>query len=226
MSWRMREIKQLANYIATQSGRDLHESDRGLFAVPEWDGYPVRLYRYSKTDPDGTVKAGEVALLDASDEQIAKWISSAVEAVAGAYEEQKAHLLVNYCFDQSGFQFPVRGVHWEDMKKQPFKAFTFFDGVTVSLKGWDPLWPTRPLTQPETDFALHATWDDVDEAWKAARIQSTTREEYHSNGGKLPTEGKEWLNVVRRCYQKAWGSNTNELMTAKARALLETKKVR
>lgn len=212
----MSDLADLADYIAAKGGHDLHDTDLGEIVVPGWEGFPVRHYRYRKTDPDGQTKYGEVALLDASPAQIAGWVHSATVQILGSYKSAKAKNLVDECHAQSGFQFPVRGIHWENMSAV-FEAYTFFDGVTVRLEGWNPSWPSEPLSQDKLDHAINATWNDVAEARKYARIQSTTREHYAANGGTSPTAGKEWLNVVRTCYQAAWNSDHNELMTARAR---------
>lgn len=214
----MSEVSDLQEYINNWGGYDLHETDLGLFPVAEWEGFPVRRYRYKKTDPDGTQKAGEVALLDASQEQIANWVHSAIVDVCGDYDLNKARKLVDECGGASGFQFPVRGIHWENMTAT-FTGYTFFNGVTVRLNGWNPSWPTQALSQAQIEQALSATFDDVVEAMKYARIQSTTRTDYKNNGGLLPVEGKSWLEVVRTCYQAAWNSDRNELMVAKARSI-------
>lgn len=214
----MSNLTDLTSFVRSKKGYDLHTTDMGPISIVGWDGYPVRHFRYLKTDPDGTKKSGAVALLDPDPEQIARWVFTAVVSVLGSYSEEKAQQLVTHCQGQSGFQFVVRGVHWENMTPI-YTAYTFYDGVTVRLSGWDPSWPTTPLSEAQLAAALGATWSDVAEARRYARIQGTTREEYLANGGIEPTEGKEWLNTVRSCYQAAWGADANELMTAKARAM-------
>jgi endoglucanase len=214
----MDDLDDLVQYIEGEGGYDLHTTDVGILVVPGWEDFPVRHFRYVKTDPDGTKKVGDAALLDPSPVQLARWVHAAVSTVTGAFDKAKAQALVRHCRNQSGFQFVVRGVHWENMTPV-FTAYTFFDGVTVRLAGWDPSWPTTPLDKKDLDFALHAEWNDVTDARLYARIQGTTREEYAANGGLLPTGGKDWLKVVRQCYQEAWGGDANELLTAKARSL-------
>jgi len=211
-------MSELQTFIEGLGGYDLHETLLGAVMVPDWSGFPIQHFRYVKTDPNGVKKTGEVALLDPSPEQLAVWISTAVKDAVGWFDISKAKVLAQHCLDQSGFQFPVRGIHWENVTPI-FTAYTFFDGVTVRLKGWDPSWPTKPLSQDMLDESVNAAWSDLSEARLYARLQGTTREEYKANGGKLPTDGKDWLKAVRDCYQRAWGTSENELMTAKAKAL-------
>jgi hypothetical protein len=211
-------MSELQTFIEGLGGYDLHETLLGTMTVPDWSGFPIQHFSYLKIDPNGVQKTGEVALLDPSPEQLAEWISTAVRNAVGWFDISKAKVLAQHCLDQSGFQFPVRGIHWENMTPI-FTAYTFFDGVTVRLKGWNPSWPTTPLSQEMLDEAVNASWSDLSEARLYARLQGTTREEYKANGGKLPTDGKDWLNAVRDCYQRAWGTSENELMTAKAKAL-------
>jgi hypothetical protein len=214
----MSDISTLINYVENWGGYDLHQTDLGELIIAGWEAFPVRRFQYSKTDPDGTVKLGDVCLLDPTPERLARWVHAAITEVHGTYSEKKAFQLVDACGGAGGFQFPVRGVHWENMTSI-FTAYTFFDGVTVRLNGWNPSWPTTVLSQAQLVGAVLASWDDVVEAMKYSRIQSTTRKEYQNNGGVDEITGKEWLNVTRRCYQKAWNSDRNELMTAKARAM-------
>lgn len=214
----MTDIENLASLVEDIGGYDLHEQDLGPILVEGWEGFPVRRYRYFKKDPDGTLKAGEVALLDPAPKKIALWTFNSIVAVLGQYNEEKAGELAQHCFDASGFQFPVRGVHWENLTPI-FEAYTFFDGVTVKLKGWNPSWPKVPLSQNSLDAAVNSKFEDVAEAMKYSRIQSTSREEYIANGGLLPTDGLHWLSVSRSLYQQAWNSDHNELLTAKACAM-------
>jgi hypothetical protein len=213
----MTNLANLVAYIEGLGGYDLHERDLGPLTIATWEAFPVRKYSYVKTEPDGTLKRGLVALLDPSSEQIARWILSAIEASLGQYDESAGRALAKLCLEASGFQFLVRGVHWEDMTP-PFTAYTFFDGVTVTLRGWDPAWPTTPLDDATLEQALRAGAEDVGEVKKYARIQSTERADYLANGGSRDVSGNNWLDVVRDCYQAAWGKDSNELMTAKARA--------
>ena len=65
--------------------------------------------------------------------------------------------------------------------------------------------------------ALNALAADVTWVGAYARLQSTTREEYRKAGGKEDVERTAWLDVTRRLYQQAWGSDRNELMVAWAK---------
>jgi hypothetical protein len=175
----MSEISTLISYVETGAGTISTKPILENSFFTGWEGFPVRRFQYSKTDPDGTVKLGDVCLLDPTPDRLARWVHAAITEVRGTYSQRKAFELVDACGGAGGFQFPVRGVHWENMTPI-FTAYTFFDGVTVRLKGWNPSWPTSVLRQDQLDGAVFASCDDVAEAMKYARIQSTTRKEYQT----------------------------------------------
>jgi hypothetical protein len=216
----MSNINTVAEMVADAGGLDLQEKNLGPVEIAGWPGLPVTLFSYSKTDQDGQKKNGLAAMLNPSSQQTARWIVTATVKALGDFDESFAKKLVNETVNASGFQFLVRGVHLEAMNgAAKHKAYPFFNGVTVKLSGIAGGYPTRPLSEDELRYTISAPIDDVTTVGTYARIQSTTAQHYHANGGTADTTGKNWLEVVRLAYIKAWGSDEYELMNARAKAL-------
>ena len=206
--------------VKAAEGHDLEEEKLGNVEVEGWEGFPTTLFRYAKTDADGTKKTGLIVLLNPDARQAARWIVQAVIDTTGSYDPEKAKRLARETAGASGFQFPVRGVHWEDMgRKGVHTAYPFRDGVTVKLRAFGESYPSTVLDESQLKYTVEA---DVTLTGKYARIQSTTREQYMAAGGQLPVDGHLWRSVVRKLYQAAWGKDRNELMTAKAKVLFKT----
>ncbi|TBD47126.1 hypothetical protein [Rhizobium ruizarguesonis] len=215
MSLSAGQIASLETAVIKLGGYDLEEDDLGLIAVPDWDGYPTRMFEYAKTDDDGTVKRCNAVMLNPAPSQVARWVASSSIAALGRYDEEFARKLATDAAGASGFQFLIRGVHLEDMSGSgKHTAYPFFDGVTVKLESVPKGWTTNVLTAAEQQSTIEATIENVTQAGKFARIQSTTREQYWNAGGGEDVAGAAWLPVVRQLYQSAWGADDNLLMIA------------
>ena len=195
--------------------------------VKGWKGYPVKLYTYrTGQDKDfGIRKTGKVYLLDPDAKKLAMWVATTVWTVKGRMDMESADKLLNFIRWQSGAQFPVAGVVYEDMEGDgTWYPYIFKDGVTVYV----PDGPMKSLnpTDEMLDFYLNMTEKDLKPyTGRYARICSTTREQYKANGGIMEvgtgdseeTRSLKWLKAVRKEYQKAWNSSRNQLMIAWAR---------
>lgn len=219
-------VSEVTKMVVAAGGMDLDDDGtEGIIEVEGWKGFPTKLSSYHKKDSDGTVKSAKVIMLNPAPEQTARWIVQAVIDATGAYDAARAKELLNATVGASGFQFVVRGVHWEDMERSGTNiAYPFRDGVTVKLKRFGDSYPSRALTPQEIQYTLDAADDEVTLTGKYARIQSTTRADYAAAGGRKETEGHAWRKVVRDLYQEAWGKDRNQLMTAKAKALFGSDK--
>jgi hypothetical protein len=191
---------------------------------PGWDGFPLRRCRYTVTDRrTRREKTGTVILLNAEPRQLARWVVHACREVKRDTGPRCTGRLARHIVGQSGAQFPVAGIVYEDILPADGvqEAYVFRDGVTVAVRGFTHQL-TRPATAAEVDSALNGT---VLRSFQFARIQSTRREEYRANGGTEDVgthrdRKLHWLPVVRRLYQEAWDKDRNELMIAWARANL------
>ncbi len=202
---------------------------------PNYEGFPVKLYEYytSADSQTGAKKKGRVYLLNPSAEKLATWIASAVWIAKGKLDMDIMTKTLNNIIGQSGAQFPVCGIVYEDMgstTKPGQHPYLFKDGVTVYAADQSK-WATEnskfpsnmSCTDEQLEYDTHITNDQLKTyTGTYARICSTTRENYIANGGKVDvgtsdssaTKKVIWLDVVRDLYKKAWNSNENELITA------------
>jgi hypothetical protein len=212
-------LAEVEAMVKAAGGHDLETKNLGLVAISGWEGFPTTLFEYAKTDRDGTRKPGLAVMLNPDAHQAARWIVQAVIDATGGYDAKKAQALVNDIRYASGFQFLVRGVHWEAMDGSPVhRAYPFRDGITVKLRAFGDGYPDRVLTAEELRYAIDAPDADVLLTAKYARIISTTRQDYLAAGGKASVDGHAWRQVVRELYQSAWGADRNELISARAKA--------
>ena len=186
-------------------------------AVAGWEEFPTKRYTYSVKDRDGTVKTADVVLLDAPAERIARWIVSALVEVKGSYEAEEGRKVFKHILAQSGGQFPVAGVVYEDILPEDGRneTYCFRDGVTVEVEGVEHR-STRPLTPPEVEASISGK---VTRVFTYARIQSTSPKQWIDAGGSpgVMHDGRsteQWLEAVRAAYQKAWASDRNGLVVA------------
>jgi endoglucanase len=177
--------------------------------IADWIGFPTKLCRYSVA---GTRAVAEVVLLDADNDQLARWIDSACRTAKVNDFVVCALRVAKHIRGQSGAQFPVAGMVLEDMDEdgKP-NQFAFRDGVTVSVQGVT-LGKAGGPTSSENKAALE---NPPISAKRFGRIAGTTREQYVAYARNAsPVEGLAWLRVVRDAYQRAWRSADNDLINA------------
>lgn len=208
------------------------------YAYPGYEGYPVKLYEYY-TAPDvktGEKKRGLVYMLNPSPEKLAKWVAYAVWRAKGSLDLPLMQKLLKFIQWQSGAQFPVCGIVYEDMYGTGQYPYLFKDGVTVyaaDRSKWATESPQHPdnysCTDEQLEYDIRVTNADLQPyTGTYARISSTTREQYAANGGPSsvgksePRDARvqDWLSVVRTLYKAAWDSDENTLITAWAKANL------
>lgn len=216
-------VQRLAERLAPRLARARYmEKDPQPVIVPGWEGFPTVKCTYSVRDHStGAVKTASVILLNPDARRLARWIVTACSEAKGSTDEALTRKLADHILSQSGAQFPIRGIVYEDILPANglYEVYCFMDGVTVKINGVDHRAETQPSPE-QIQKALSAVEADVMWVGKYARIQSTTREQYRKGGGKEDVEGTAWLNVNRRLYQEAWKSDRNELMIAWAKARL------
>lgn len=197
--------------------------------LPGWEGFPVKLYEY-KTSNDlytGAPKIGKVYLLNPTPEILAMWILTTSWEVKKSVASKYVNKIFNTIKGQSGAQFPVKGVVYEDQYTRNFQEpYVFKDGVTVYVADSTMFPKDKNCTPQQLDFYLQLKNTDLKpQTGRYARIISTNREMYTLAGGTADVgDGNNrklaWLDVVRTDYQKAYRSDKNELMLAWARANL------
>lgn len=189
--------------------------------LPGWEGFQVKLYEY-KTAPDlhtHQPKTARVYLLDPSPEKLAMWIATTCWIVKKSLSYQYTHKMLAWITNQSGAQFPVKGLVYEDQyTPTDFYPYIFKDGVTVYVNDSTQFPKDGTCTPEQINYYLHLTDAELKaQTGQYARIASTTREDYKNNGGKADVGSKddrkiEWLKVVRELYQQALRSDTNQLL--------------
>lgn len=186
--------------------------------VRGWEGFPTKRFTYAVTDKNGAKKSADVVLLDPSPTQMAMWIVSAIREVNGTDDDALARKAFANAIGQSGGQFPVAGVVYEDILPEDGvnEAYCFRDGVTVAVEGVKHR-GVDPLSPAEIEASISGK---VTRVFKYARIQSTTPEQYIAIGGAkhvLGADGKpsmQWPIAIRQEYQAAWRSERNALIVA------------
>jgi hypothetical protein len=198
-----------SRYMESPNVSDIH--------LPTWPGFPTQRYTYSVTDKDGTTKTADVVMLNPSAEQIARWIVFALIEVNGTYSPDDGRKIFRHILSQSGGQFPVAGVVYEDILPADgkYELYCFRDGVTVSLEGV-PHRSTTPLTPEQIQLSLTAP---ITRVFTYARIQSTSPAQFIAIGGPpdILKDGRptlRWPDAIRAAYQSAWNSPRNDLLLA------------
>jgi hypothetical protein len=181
--------------------------DDPIMNYPRWNGFPVTLCDYS--DIGVTVKT---YMLNADRAKQARWT---VTACSDAKAKKNMRKCIDYMIGQvreasSGGIFPIAGYIPEP--QDGGRCYVFRDGVTV----WTKLRPYWQSPKNHSCGPVNENDQPLDHAWKFARIASTTRGDYIAAGGSRPVDGLNWVDVTRDLYQKAWNSDRNELMSAKA----------
>lgn len=192
--------------------------------IPGWEGYPVGLYEYytGKDIKINRPKKGKVLMLNPSARQLALWIITAVMEAKGSLNYNDLNKVANFIKWQSGAQFPVSGVVYEDMYTKGFyEPYVFKDGVTVYVANSNMFPKDKTCTEEQLDFYLNLKNSDLKpNTGRYARICSTNRDMYYAAGGteevgdNNDNRKQEWLGVVRKLYQKAWNAPTSTMTGA------------
>lgn len=205
-------------------------------SYPNYQGLPVQLWEY-ETGTDavtGQKKKGRVYMLNPSAEKLARWVATACWTAKHSVDDKYLDQVCQQVLIQSGAQFPVCGIVYEDMDGTGYYPYAFKDGVTVYVADTDK-WATdtggnKTCSDEQLDYCCRLTDSQLkDYTGTYARICSTTRTQYYAAGGKTDVgeddprdaRSKAWLGVVRDLYKQAWNSDSNELMNAWAKASLK-----
>jgi len=218
--------KQLADEFRDRLARSryMESKDARDVVIPGWEGFPTRRYTYTVLDRDGTAKKADVVMLNPSADRIAEWIVSALAEVRGEYTIEDGRKLFTHVIGQSGGQFPVAGVVYEDIIPADGvnEIYCFRDGVTVEIEGV-PHRGTAPMTPQQIEASIGGK---VKRVFTYARIASTSPRMWIDAGHAkdvLGEDGKpatKWLDEVRKAYQSAWDLPRNDLIVAYVRATM------
>lgn len=210
-------VKRMTAYFEARRGSRYMEENCVPATYPGWETLPLKECTYSvKGAHDPQKKSAKVIMLNAEPDQLARWVVSTCLEVVGNASSKCTKAIGAQIIGQSGAQFPIAGIVFEDILPEDGKeeVFAFRNGVTVRINGVTHLGTAQP-SAAEIEKSLNG---EVTSTLKFARIQSTTREQYLANGGKRSVTGNAWNEVNRDLYKAAWGHNRNEMMVAWARA--------
>src|SRR5678815_3854885 len=96
----------------------------------------IRDSTYSVKDANNPVKkTAKVIMLNAEPDQLARWVVSTCIEVVGNASNKCTRTIGNQIIGQSGAQFPIAGIVFEDIlpANGKFEVFAFRNGVTVRV---------------------------------------------------------------------------------------------
>jgi hypothetical protein len=194
------------------------ERDCASTTYPGWSTVPLRLCRYRVSDSySGGARWADVILANAEPSQLARWVVQAAMERRGRVVRADVDAMCANILGQSGGQFPVAGVVYEDMDGTGQRIYPFRNGVTVRVEGL----PFATREQPgETQMAAYRT-GAVAYVGHYARIAGTLPEAWTAlTGERVRDDRSDWPDIVARAYRAAWGQDRNALLVAWARANL------
>jgi hypothetical protein len=189
--------------------------------IAGWAGFDTIRCTYSvqgKREPAS--KTGLVIMLNPSARTLSAWILNACSLVRSSENQERcARRLFARVLDQSGGQFAIAGIVYEDLIPTDgiFEAYGFSNGVTVLLDGVKHR-RTTPFSPDELKAALAARPTGTASASAPARIVGLTRQEYVASNRGADVSGLKWPGIVRDAHQAAMRSDRNVLLEAWLRA--------
>ncbi len=185
---------------------------------PGWAGVPLRLCHYRVSDSfSGGTRQADVIVADAEPSQLARWVVQAAIERRGSAQRADVDALCNNIIGQSGAQFPVAGVVFEDMDGTGQRIYPFRNGVTVRIAGL----PYATREQPTAAQMAAYRTDPIAFVGTYGRIAGTTPAQWTAlTREAVPADRSTWPDIVGRAYRAAWGQDRNALIVAWARANL------
>lgn len=203
----------------TKLGTTARQCDPPNSEFARWKGFPVQRCKYSDS---GVVV--QTHMLNPTTEQLARWTATACREAQATDTNACIQAVAGQVIGASSGVFPVSGFIPEPASSaggsgNKMYCYLFRDGVTVRTEQFKKEPAAEGGACPYADDASPVT-----RAKRFARVASTTRTEYAANGGAQPVGTDKdgdprWVDVIRDLYQKAWNSDRNELISAKAKAM-------
>jgi hypothetical protein len=186
-------------------------------AITGWENQATSKCSYSIRDKkQSTNKLGLVVMLNPSATLLSTWIINACKDIRPAENLVICtKRLSDRVISQSGGQFPVAGIVYEDLIPRDgiYESYGFASGVTTLLKGVKHR-NTMALSAEELEFALTAAPIKTASDSAFARIVGVTRSEYKRSNPSADVAGLNWLKIVADEYKKAMKSDRNGLLEA------------
>lgn len=185
--------------------------------LADWADLETRRCTYEVTDRQtGVRKQGLVVMLNPSALQLSRWILGACARVRPAEPARDcARRVFSRVISQSGGQFPIAGVVYEDILPEDgvMEAYGFRHGVTVILEGLNHR-ATAPLSGQQLADSLQARAKATASQAGPARIVGTTRAQYLKAFPGAQVAGLSWLAVVAEEHKAAMRSDQHRLIDA------------
>jgi hypothetical protein len=182
-----------------------------------WEGLETKRCAYNVTDTrTGTRKSGLVIMLNPTSLRLSTWLFS---ACAETKPQEPTQVCVERLFsrviNQSGAQFPISGVVYEDNIPRDGiqEAYGFRNGVTVLLSGLKHR-DTTPIPPSQREVLLTAKVTSTASEGAPARVIGVTRSQYLKANPGANVEGLNWLSVVAAEHKAAMTSDRNALIEA------------
>lgn len=215
------QIQKLAKEIEAplKSARYMEENCQA-FEVENWKGFDTQKCSYKvKGRNEKDKKSGLVVLLDPDPVKLSTWILYACETEWPERMTICPGILFQKVLTQSGGQFPIAGVVYEDIIPADGvqEAYGFTDGVTTIQKEFNHR-RTEPFSENELEATVAAHPIKTASESAPARLAGTTREAYKAFSDNENIKDLNWPAIVRFQYQKAMKSDHNSLLEAWLRA--------
>lgn len=203
-----------ARYADRLAGGQYMKENCSSTTLDEWEGVSLLRCEYSEL---GATAQVTLALPDAA--RLARWTVTACRDAGAVNMSACARHMEKRIWFASNAQFPVSGYVIEPRSvlggssDEPI-CFLFRDGVTVRTAAVTSRAPQGGKCVPQS-----AENDPVTQAFKFARIASTTRADFARASG-APTEaeleGLAFPDAVRKEFVAAWSSDRNRLISGAA----------
>jgi hypothetical protein len=212
------EVARVTSWFESRRGARYMERDCNTTTYPEWDAVPLRRCRYRVSDSySGGTRWAEVILANAEPEQLARWVVQAAQERRGRVQRSDTDAICANILGQSGGQFPVAGVVYEDMDGTGQRIYPFRNGVAVRVEGL----PFATREQPSESQMVAYRTGAIAYVGRYARIAGTLPEAWTAlTGARVDADRSNWPAIVARAYRDAWGNDRNALIVAWARANL------
>lgn len=212
------EVARVTAWFEARRGGRYLEGDCRPTTYPGWSGVPLKLCRYRVSDSySGGSRWADVIVANPEPAQLARWVVQAAMERRGRVQRADTDAICNQIMGQSGAQFPVAGVVYEDMDGTGQRIYPFRNGVTVRVEGL----PYATREQPNaTQMEAYRT-NPLAYVGRYGRIAGTVPEEWTAlTGERVASDRANWPDIVGRAWRQAWGQDRNALLVAWARANL------
>lgn len=212
------EVARLTAWFEARRGSRYMEGSCQPTTYAGWSGVPLQLCRYRVSDAfSGGTRQADVILADAEPAQLARWTVQAALERRGSVRRSDTDAIAARIIEQSGAQFAVAGVVYEDMDGTGQRIYPFRNGVTVRVEGL----PYATREQPSTAQMAAYRTGSIAFVGRYGRIVGTTPDEWTAlTRESVAADRSNWPDIVARAYRAAWGQDRNALIVAWARSNL------